>query len=595
MVALPVHDLYDDVAWDQGVETTMGTEPASGRGPFSQQTDAAVEANRPKARRRVPVEDLYDKLAWEDGVNATPRDEKTPGSAGNPQGGGAGASQTAKGSGQGSAANPQGGGRDAIPTVKGGSERAESRGRGKPVAQHNHASTEPAALGPVKANRPEQARQVSSSPEVTTRFAIPSPAPQAGRKPTLGGNTSSKQFEAVLVQTQSVPVLPVSEQQQQQLSPLPVPSSPSCTARSGKDSTISAHTGPPSPLVGHAIEEWAGSFDNASSLDSLSMDLRRCGSQPVMPRRAPQLSLGPAFWGTLSMSVEEWDEQDVVEWVSRLGPVPADFAHLIHQHAISGTVLMTLSTEDIEKLSLKFGYQRLLVLAAHKLRSCADVNRTQPSLDVSKGSDSSIGGSGAAVCGTGLGGSFKARASPDGLVSSSRRSPQPSQVPPPSSRTSPPQSPFPTSRPVQQFSKSTSERTLEARSTPARAVVNLLAPPVYAQQVTAPTPQICAPKVMPTASSNAVAQVPSASAPRGPIQRVMKISSPAQWTARYASGSPRRMTTGVVRRVSILPLQASAVAQPLTYRGEDPGRFAQPALLSTPLMSRREGTGSLGP
>lgn len=67
--------------------------------------------------------------------------------------------------------------------------------------------------------------------------------------------------------------------------------------------------------------------------------------------------------------VEEWDEEDVASWISLISPLPTDLAELLRCHAINGTVLVTLTEEDLPDLSLKFGHQRLLHLAAQELRA----------------------------------------------------------------------------------------------------------------------------------------------------------------------------------------------------------------------------------
>jgi len=92
---------------------------------------------------------------------------------------------------------------------------------------------------------------------------------------------------------------------------------------------------------------------------------QRSQSQPLLARPA-------LLHRHLLKPVEAWDEDDVVQWVSHLSPVHQDFADLLYEHGISGTVLLTLSEEDVKGLGLKFGYQRLLSIAAAELRKFAD-------------------------------------------------------------------------------------------------------------------------------------------------------------------------------------------------------------------------------
>jgi len=72
-------------------------------------------------------------------------------------------------------------------------------------------------------------------------------------------------------------------------------------------------------------------------------------------------------------SVEQWDETDVASWVASLSALPDGIAEVVHAHAITGPVLLSLSSEDLAGLNIKkFGHRRLLVLAANELRKAVD-------------------------------------------------------------------------------------------------------------------------------------------------------------------------------------------------------------------------------
>jgi len=71
--------------------------------------------------------------------------------------------------------------------------------------------------------------------------------------------------------------------------------------------------------------------------------------------------------------VEQWDETDVASWVASLSALPDGIAEVVHAHAITGPVLLSLSSEDLAGLNIKkFGHRRLLVLAANELRKAVD-------------------------------------------------------------------------------------------------------------------------------------------------------------------------------------------------------------------------------
>eukprot|EP00434_Breviolum_minutum_P010418 symbB.v1.2.009188.t1/scaffold581.1/size274127/2 len=67
--------------------------------------------------------------------------------------------------------------------------------------------------------------------------------------------------------------------------------------------------------------------------------------------------------------IRDWTEEDVAVFLMQLSSVPMDIIDVVHTHAISGAVLLSLTDEDLESLNIeKFGHRRLLLLAAQELR-----------------------------------------------------------------------------------------------------------------------------------------------------------------------------------------------------------------------------------
>ncbi|CAE7200622.1 unnamed protein product [Symbiodinium necroappetens] len=79
--------------------------------------------------------------------------------------------------------------------------------------------------------------------------------------------------------------------------------------------------------------------------------------------------------------VRDWTEDDVAQWLMKLSTVPADILDVVHLHAISGAVLLSMTEEDLEGLRIeKFGHRRLIVklLSQHgltKLVARSDVRK----------------------------------------------------------------------------------------------------------------------------------------------------------------------------------------------------------------------------
>ncbi|CAE7532254.1 unnamed protein product [Symbiodinium sp. CCMP2592] len=106
--------------------------------------------------------------------------------------------------------------------------------------------------------------------------------------------------------------------------------------------------------------------------------------------------------------VRDWTEDDVAQWLMKLSTVPADILDVVHLHAISGAVLLSMTEEDLEGLRIeKFGHRRLLLLAAQELRRTVQVANDRPGPGGSRGlsdfavalSPSSSIGSGAGIAG----------------------------------------------------------------------------------------------------------------------------------------------------------------------------------------------------
>ncbi|CAE7284151.1 unnamed protein product [Symbiodinium sp. CCMP2456] len=106
--------------------------------------------------------------------------------------------------------------------------------------------------------------------------------------------------------------------------------------------------------------------------------------------------------------VRDWTEDDVAQWLMKLSTVPADILDVVHLHAVSGAVLLSMTEEDLEGLRIeKFGHRRLLLLAAQELRRTVQVANDRPGPGGSRGlgdfavalSPSSSIGSGAGIAG----------------------------------------------------------------------------------------------------------------------------------------------------------------------------------------------------
>lgn len=90
--------------------------------------------------------------------------------------------------------------------------------------------------------------------------------------------------------------------------------------------------------------------------------------QPVQPNAAAVAEVGKA--------IRDWTEEDVAVFLTKLSTVPVDIIDVVHAHAISGAVLLSLTEEDLETLNIeKFGHRRLLLLAAQELRRVVQAER----------------------------------------------------------------------------------------------------------------------------------------------------------------------------------------------------------------------------
>jgi len=70
--------------------------------------------------------------------------------------------------------------------------------------------------------------------------------------------------------------------------------------------------------------------------------------------------------------VEQWTEADVASWVASLSAVEG-MDEVVRCHGITGSVLLSMSEEDLAELNIKkFGHRRLLVLAAEELRAALE-------------------------------------------------------------------------------------------------------------------------------------------------------------------------------------------------------------------------------
>mmetsp|Transcript_39176 Transcript_39176/g.104013 ORF Transcript_39176/g.104013 Transcript_39176/m.104013 type:complete len:895 (-) Transcript_39176:131-2815(-) len=126
----------------------------------------------------------------------------------------------------------------------------------------------------------------------------------------------------------------------------------------------------------------------ADSKVSGSQSVKPSGSSPWRPSRTGATGVSgsarvphavPNGLGNDSASklagkpVEQWDETDVASWVASLSAIPDGIAEVVHAHAITGPVLLSLSSDDLAGLNIKkFGHRRLLVLAANELRRAVE-------------------------------------------------------------------------------------------------------------------------------------------------------------------------------------------------------------------------------
>eukprot|EP00930_Biecheleria_cincta_P027453 TRINITY_DN19290_c0_g1_i1.p1 TRINITY_DN19290_c0_g1~~TRINITY_DN19290_c0_g1_i1.p1 ORF type:complete len:1324 (-),score=204.85 TRINITY_DN19290_c0_g1_i1:32-4003(-) len=83
-----------------------------------------------------------------------------------------------------------------------------------------------------------------------------------------------------------------------------------------------------------------------------------------------------------SKPVEEWQENDVCEWLIEEASAPVGITRVVHDNAITGNVLLSLTEDDVDTLHVeKFGHRRLLLLAAQDIRSAISSRRpNQPNL-----------------------------------------------------------------------------------------------------------------------------------------------------------------------------------------------------------------------
>lgn len=366
---MSLEDFYDDFRWEDGVTPSQGSEETLHRnadggsmGSVSQEIDGSRTSltsslAAPRISRKVTLQDFYDDISWKDmddvqDIQVVPSDGKDP---------------------------------------KPHSDRPAQGQQGTSHGQllrevHKQCPPQGDAQGfpvrgaePQQAPQPEHARTLPAAMQGSLRFAVASPPATVGRAVLKGTDSRPGSQDARGAAPGEGPRRPPAPAQRD----VGVSTTPACSARSGKDSAVSTHTLPPSSPVDSRVQGTTG-FDSISSLDSSATDLRlhRSFSQPLLAHRTPPPSPGSVCRHVVK-PVAEWDEQDVVEWISYLSPVPSDFVELLHRHAINGTVLLTLSDEDIKNLGMKFGYQRLLILAARELRTCAN-RRTEPLLEISE-------------------------------------------------------------------------------------------------------------------------------------------------------------------------------------------------------------------
>lgn len=75
--------------------------------------------------------------------------------------------------------------------------------------------------------------------------------------------------------------------------------------------------------------------------------------------------------------VSEWDVEDVTAWMTSLSTVPTALLETLHEHAITGAVLLSLTEDDFKAMGIdRFGHRRLLSLATRELRALVNGQAT---------------------------------------------------------------------------------------------------------------------------------------------------------------------------------------------------------------------------
>eukprot|EP00411_Alexandrium_monilatum_P097588 CAMPEP_0175800382 /NCGR_PEP_ID=MMETSP0097-20121207/86982_1 /TAXON_ID=311494 /ORGANISM="Alexandrium monilatum, Strain CCMP3105" /LENGTH=170 /DNA_ID=CAMNT_0017111657 /DNA_START=68 /DNA_END=578 /DNA_ORIENTATION=+ len=84
-----------------------------------------------------------------------------------------------------------------------------------------------------------------------------------------------------------------------------------------------------SPVSHSRLAGFAGTVNTSPSSSRASSQVMTVGpsGQPVISRRSPLQS------SLQAKPIEEWSEEDVAVWISRISPVPPDLAQLLRMHA----------------------------------------------------------------------------------------------------------------------------------------------------------------------------------------------------------------------------------------------------------------------
>lgn len=123
-----------------------------------------------------------------------------------------------------------------------------------------------------------------------------------------------------------------------------------------------------------------GSPSKPAELDAFAADWQASPVPTIVsPRKYMHSSL-------IAKPIGDWDEDDVATWLLRFSTVPDDLLGELRAHAITGTVLLSLSEEDLMNLGIrKFGHRRLLLLGARELRAVVSGKMSPQSYSPSNG------------------------------------------------------------------------------------------------------------------------------------------------------------------------------------------------------------------